>query len=99
MPLIHGKSPASFSHNVKAEMKAGKPQKQAVAVAYSEKRNAEHMADGGEVEDSELMGHVFDELKWAFEKNDRALGMEALKALVLHIQDEDRKQDSMEDSV
>ena len=40
MPLIKGKSPASFSHNVSAEMHAGKPQKQAVAIAYSEKREA-----------------------------------------------------------
>lgn len=36
MPLEHGKSKAAFSHNVKAEMAAGKPQKQAVAIAYHE---------------------------------------------------------------
>lgn len=40
MPLERGKSKKAFSHNVKAEMKAGKPQKQAVAIAYSEKRRA-----------------------------------------------------------
>jgi hypothetical protein len=38
MPLEKGKSKKAFSHNVKAEMKAGKPQKQAVAIAYAQKR-------------------------------------------------------------
>ena len=39
MPLVKGKKAKSrkgFSSNVKAEMEAGKPQKQAVAIAYSE---------------------------------------------------------------
>jgi hypothetical protein len=40
MPLQRSKSPKAFSANVKAEMAAGKPQKQAVAIAYSEKRAA-----------------------------------------------------------
>ena len=35
MPLKSGKSKAAFSHNVEVEVKAGKPQKQAVAIAYS----------------------------------------------------------------
>jgi hypothetical protein len=43
MPLIRGTSKKSFSTNVETEMNAGKPQKQAVAVAYSEKRKAEAM--------------------------------------------------------
>lgn len=41
MPLVKGKAaskPKNFSKNVKAEMKAGKPQKQSVAIAYSEAR-------------------------------------------------------------
>ena len=38
MPLESGQSKEAFSHNVKAEMKAGKPQKQAVAIAYAKKR-------------------------------------------------------------
>lgn len=41
MPLKKSGSKAAFSSNIKAEMKAGKPQKQAVAIAYSEKRAAE----------------------------------------------------------
>lgn len=40
MPLNKSKSKKAFSENIKAEMKAGKPQKQAVAIAYSVKRKA-----------------------------------------------------------
>jgi hypothetical protein len=36
MPLDKGKSKKAFSKNIKTEMAAGKPQKQAVAIAYSE---------------------------------------------------------------
>ena len=41
MPLVKGKKATTkkgFSTNVKREMEAGKPQKQAVAIAYSEAR-------------------------------------------------------------
>ena len=41
MPLVKGKKAKSkkgFSQNVKAEVEAGKPKKQAVAIAYSEAR-------------------------------------------------------------
>lgn len=41
MPLVKGKkasTPKGFSENVKREMKENKPQKQAVAIAYSEAR-------------------------------------------------------------
>ena len=34
-------SPKAFKENVKAEIKAGRPVKQAVAIAYSEKREAQ----------------------------------------------------------
>lgn len=33
-------SKKAFEHNIKTEIRAGKPQKQAVAIAYSEKREA-----------------------------------------------------------
>lgn len=37
MPLQSGSSRAAFEHNVKKEIEAGKPQKQALAIAYREK--------------------------------------------------------------
>ena len=40
MPLKKSKSKKAFSANIRAEMNAGKPQKQAVAIAYSVKRKA-----------------------------------------------------------
>ena len=48
MPLIKSKSKKAFKHNVEAEIAAGKSQKQAVAIAYSEKRHA-HKDHGGKV--------------------------------------------------
>ena len=41
MPLKKSSSPKAFSQNVKAEIKAGKPQKQAVAIAYAVKRRVQ----------------------------------------------------------
>jgi len=43
MPLIKSKSDKAFRENVKAEAKT-KPIKQAVAIAYSVKRAAQHKA-------------------------------------------------------
>jgi hypothetical protein len=40
MPLMKGKSPKVFSKNVKELMQSGRPQKQAVAIAYSQKRKS-----------------------------------------------------------
>lgn len=42
MPLIKSKSKKAFNENVSAEVHAGKPVKQAVAIAYSVKRKASH---------------------------------------------------------
>lgn len=36
MPLKQGKSKKVIAENIKREMKAGKPQKQAIAIAFSE---------------------------------------------------------------
>ena len=41
MPLVKSPSKEAFRKNVKAEMKSGKPQKQAVAIAYDVKRRAQ----------------------------------------------------------
>ena len=43
MPLVSGKKARTkkgFSENIEREMEAGKPQKQAVAIAYSQARKA-----------------------------------------------------------
>ena len=40
MPLVKSTSKEAFRKNVKAEIDSGKPQKQAVAIAYSVKREA-----------------------------------------------------------
>jgi hypothetical protein len=40
MPLVKSKSPEAFRKNIKAEVAAGKPIQQAVAIAYSVKRQS-----------------------------------------------------------
>jgi hypothetical protein len=40
MPLVRSKSDKAFRKNVAAEVKAGKPVKQSVAIAYATKRAA-----------------------------------------------------------
>jgi len=40
MPLIKSKSKQAFKKNVEKEIAAGKPPKQAVAIAYAVKRDA-----------------------------------------------------------
>lgn len=51
MPLKKGSSKKTISKNIKTEMKAGKPQKQAVAIAYSQSRKK----DNKPVEDLDMM--------------------------------------------
>lgn len=46
MPLTKSKSAKAFQENIKREIAAGKPQKQAVAIAYNVQRSAKK-ADGG----------------------------------------------------
>ena len=40
MPLIKSTKKEAFKKNIETEVKVGKPVKQAVAIAYSEKREA-----------------------------------------------------------
>lgn len=54
MPLIKSKSKQAFKKNVATEINTGKPQDQALAIAYeTQRRTGKKMADGGEVADSE----------------------------------------------
>ena|ERR1035437_6153178 len=110
MPLLPGKSSKTFSKNVAELVLSGKPQKQALAIAYSTKRKAEHKARGGEItpeddtsmqdsqDDNDLIDQVAGELLQAIETKDKNLLIEALSALVLHIQDEDQESDSQDES-
>ena len=41
MPLKKSPTPAAFKANIRAEVKANKPVKQAVAIAFSVKKQAE----------------------------------------------------------
>ena len=56
MPLIQGKSPKAMSQNISTEMHAGKPQKQAIAIAYSIARKAKRKAGGGYMADNYAHG-------------------------------------------
>ena len=47
MPLKKSASPKAFKENIKAEVKAGKPVKQAVAIAYSEAKAAKKSTTKG----------------------------------------------------
>lgn len=44
MPLKKSPTPKAFKSNIKAELKANKPKAQALAIAYSVKREAEKKA-------------------------------------------------------
>jgi hypothetical protein len=44
MPIKHSASEKAFVHNIKAEIKSGKPPKQAAAIAYSVQKQAARQA-------------------------------------------------------
>ena len=46
MPLIKSKSEKAFKKNISTEVKAGKPVKQAVAIAYAVKRSTKKKCGG-----------------------------------------------------
>ena len=62
MPLKFGKSPETFKHNLKAEISAGKPMKQSLAIAYAQKKRK--MAHGGEIEHDEMESGYEPEAKY-----------------------------------
>lgn len=59
MPLQSGSGRAAFEHNVKAEIAAGKPQKQALAIAYRERgEDADTRADLERLSRSQLLARA-----------------------------------------
>jgi hypothetical protein len=58
MPLIKSKSKEAIGKNIAAEIKAGKPPKQAAAIAYSVQRDAKKMKDGGEMRRATLLARL-----------------------------------------
>lgn len=65
MPLIHGKSKKAFKHNIEAEIDAGKPEDQALAIAYAIREKRKKMSEGGEVEGEMSTDPMSDVLKEA----------------------------------
>lgn len=63
MPLIKSKSDKAFKSNIKAEIAAGKPPKQAVAIAYDVQRRAKKMAEGGASKVNEAGNYTKPELR------------------------------------
>ena len=56
MPLKLGTSQKTFGSNVSTEMSAGKPQRQALAIAFAQKRKAQkmrHKWNGGLIQEDE----------------------------------------------
>lgn len=81
MPLEPGKSKEAFSHNVKTEMAAGKPQKQAVAIAYHEAGEDEALHQ--EIEPG-LKSQDLNEKHAKFWEGDEHEGFEKVERSVAH---------------
>ncbi len=84
MPLKQSKSKEAFQHNVRAEIGAGKPVKQALAIAYNTKRHSmKKYAKGGPVQGN--LPHTPDEADYASEPSTSSYSMEAAEHLAAAI--------------
>jgi hypothetical protein len=81
MPLLPGKSQKTTSHNIKEMVRAGYPQKQAVAASL---HNADEYAEGGDVDgDHETMiDHCALECMHAIEAKDSTAFLDSLHVLM-----------------
>ena len=70
MPLIKGAKPNSkgFKQNIEAEISAGKPQKQAIAIAYSESKQHKEKTVKKEMEHHKKAAHHMKEAAKHHEK-------------------------------
>jgi hypothetical protein len=95
MPLHPGKSRKVISENIHEMVASGHPQRQAVAAAL---HNADEYADGGEAKSDHdmLLDSIAQEMLDAVSRKDHMKMLEAIKALVLNIQDMDEAQDAEE---
>jgi hypothetical protein len=75
MPLKKGHSAEIVSHNIKEMVKAGHPQKQAIAAAMAMKRKSMKMAKGG------MVSHDYDEEAGSDWDQDAVRGLEELNEL------------------
>ena len=59
MPLKHSKTEKAFVENIKTEIKAGKPPKQAAAIAYSVQKQAARQAAAKNAKGRLTSGRLF----------------------------------------
>ena len=90
MPLTKSKSEKAFKSNIKAEIAAGKPQKQAVAIAYDVQRRAKKAEGGssrvneaGNYTKPEMRKRLFDSIKGSAVQGTAAGQWSARKAQLL----------------
>ena len=92
MPLMHGKSEKAFKENVRTEMHHGRPQKQALAIAYAVKRKAQKKAHGGymshhERDEAERFRELEPEAKKAgYSTSGVHFGQEAVNRAIEHVE-------------
>lgn len=75
MPLIKSGSKKAVSSNIRAEMAAGKPQKQAIAIALDVARRSRRKAEGGAVEEDKLIAPPRNPARMPKAVEDVAMGM------------------------
>jgi len=74
MPLIKSASKEAFNKNVSAEMNAGRPLKQSLAIAYSERREAGKRPAAKEQPETRHHSRHIEELGSAYESNSVSSG-------------------------